>query len=404
MIYRQLGRTGLVVSQLGFGAMRMPMKEVDGKQLVDRELAIPMFQRAFEKGLNYIDTAVGYCNEDSQRVVGEAVRSWLVRKNSTSALVGATTTPSLVGGGSTPPHTLVISTKNPYYDEDEKEWWTNLENSLERLGVGSIDVYNHHGINWKRYTEDVEPRLSKWMQKAKDQGLIKHICCSFHDTNEALVNLIDTGYVESITLQYNLLNRELEPGIAHAKDKNVGIVVMGPVAGGRLGGSSEVLAKLVPGIGRVPELALRFVLSNPNVTLALSGMSTLQQVEENTDTASDQVSLSASDLQAIQVHTERLAEMAKLYCTGCKYCMPCEQEVNIPHIFEMYNMGQVYGLWEIAREDYARFPDSSWIGGKRADECIECGDCEAKCPQNIQIREQLKAAHLALSARSQPSD
>jgi len=380
MIYRQLGRTGLVVSQLGFGAMRMPMKEVDGKQAVDRELTIPMFLRAFEKGLNYVDTAVGYCNEDSQRVVGEAVKSWRGMKNSANA--------------------LVISTKNPYYGEDEKEWWTNLENSLERLGVGSIDIYNHHGMNWKRYTEDIEPRLSKWMQKAKDQGLVKHICCSFHDTNEALVNLIDTGYVESITLQYNLLNRELEPGIAHAKDKRVGIVVMGPVGGGRLGGSSEVLAKLVPGIGRVPELALRFVLSNPNVTLALSGMSTLQQVEENTDTASDQVSLSASDLQAIQEHVERLAEMAKLYCTGCKYCMPCEQEVNIPHIFEMYNMGQVYGLWDIAREDYATFPDSPWIGGKRADECIECGDCEAKCPQNIQIREQLKAAHLALSARS----
>ena len=381
MIYRQLGRTGLVVSQLGFGAMRLPMKEVEGKKVVDRELAIPMFHRAFEKGLNYVDTAVGYCNEDSQRVVGEAVRSWPGRANAT--------------------HSLVISTKNPYYGEDEKEWWTNLENSLERLGVESIDVYNHHGINWKRYSEDVQPRVSKWMQKAKDQGLIKHICTSFHDTNEALVNLVDTGYVESITLQYNLLNRELEPGIAHAKEKNVGIVVMGPVAGGRLGGSSEVLGTLVLGIGRVPELALRFVLSNPNVTLALSGMSTLQQVEENTDTASDQVSLSTGDLQAIKLHTERLAEMAKLYCTGCKYCMPCEQEVNIPHIFEMYNMGQVYGLWDIAREDYATFPDSPWIGGKRADECIECGDCEAKCPQNILIREQLKAAHLALSARSQ---
>jgi hypothetical protein len=77
--------------------------------------------------------------------------------------------------------------------------------------------------------------------------------------------------------------------------------------------------------------------------------------------------------------------------------MPCSQEVNIPHIFEMYNLGQVYGLWEIARQDYARFPDSPWIGGKRADECIECGDCEVKCPQHIPIREQLKVAHTALS-------
>ena len=378
MIYRQLGRTGLMVSQLGFGAMRMPMVKVNGEDVVDRELTIPMFHRAFDKGLNYVDSAVGYCNQDSQRVVGEAVRSWT--------------------GKDRAKYPIVISTKNPYYDEDEEAWWTNLENSLERLGVSSIDVYNHHGINWQRYTESVEPRISKWMLKAKDQGLIKHICTSFHDTNEALVNLIDTGYVESITLQYNLLNRALEPGIAHAKEKNVGIVVMGPVAGGRLGGPSEVLAKLVPGIARVPELALRFVLSNPNVTVALSGMSTMQQVEENTDTASDEVSLSDEDLQAIRVHVERLAEMAKLYCTGCRYCLPCEQEVNIPYIFEMYNMGNVYGLWDIARQYYATFPDSPWIGGKRADECIECGDCEAKCPQGIQIREQLKAAHLALTS------
>lgn len=376
MIYRQLGRTGLTVSQLGFGAMRLPMLDVNGSQVVNRDLAIPMFHSAFNAGLNYVDTAVGYCNQDSQRVVGEALRSWDGRLKAQ--------------------HPIVISTKNPYYGADEKEWWTNLENSLERLGVSSIDIYNHHGINWERYTNEVELHMSKWMQKAKDQGLIQHICCSFHDSNAALINLIDTGYVESITLQYNLLNRELEPGIAHAKEQNVGIVVMGPVAGGRLGSSSQVLTGLVPGIERVPELALRFVLSNPGVTVALSGMSTLQQVEENLITASDQISLSPEDIAAIRQHVDRLAEMANLYCTGCKYCLPCDQEVNIPYIFEMYNLGQVYGLWDVARENYEKFPDSPWIGGKRADECIECGDCEEKCPQRIQIREQLKTAHAAL--------
>ena len=376
MIYRRLGRTGLQVSQLGFGAMRLPMKNAEGSQTVDRELALPMFMRAFENGLNYIDTAVGYCNQDSQRVVGEAVKMWNSRGK--------------------PGYPIIISTKNPYYGDDEKTWWTNLENSLDRLGMQSIDIYNHHGLNWKRYQFDVEPHMAKWMQKAKDQGLIQHISCSFHDSNEALVKIIDTGYVESITLQYNLLNRELEPGIAYAKEKNVGIVVMGPVGGGRLGSSSDVLAKLVPGIERVPELALRFVLSNPGVTLALSGMSTLQQVEENTQTASDRVSLSPADTQAIRQHSERLAEMAKLYCTGCKYCMPCAQDVNIAHIFELYNLAQIYGLWEVARGDYASFPTSPWVGGKRANECIECGDCEEKCPQHIRICEQLKAAHAAL--------
>ena len=376
MIYRQLGRTGLTVSQLGFGAMRLPMIEVNGSQVVDRELAIPMFHRAFEAGLNYVDTAVGYCNQDSQRVVGEALQSWPgAQRPSTRS--------------SSPPRIPITARTRKSGGRTWRTAWSDWK-------CRSIDIYNHHGINWERYTKDVEPHVSKWMLKAKDQGLIKHICCSFHDSNEALVNLIDTGYVESITLQYNLLNRELEPGIAHAQEKNVGIVVMGPVAGGRLGASSQVLTGLVPGIERVPELALRFVLSNPNVTVALSGMSTLQQVEENLATASDQISLSPEDVAAIRQHVDRLAEMANLYCTGCKYCLPCTQEVNIPYIFEMYNLGQVYGLWDVARENYEKFPDSPWIGGKRADECIECGDCEEKCPQRIQIREQLKTAHAAL--------
>jgi predicted aldo/keto reductase-like oxidoreductase len=371
MIYRMLGGTGYKVSQLGFGAMRLPMTEVNGERVVDRDLAIPMIHRAFEAGLNYIDSAVGYCNQDSQRAVGEALKGWRDK--------------------------IVVSTKNHYYGEDEKEWWTHLENSLERLDVDYIDIYNHHGINWKRYVEDVEPRVSKWMHKAYDQGLIKHICCSFHDSNEALIKLVGTGYVESITLQYNLLYRDLEEGIAHAHDKNVGIVVMGPVAGGRLGVRSEVLAEMVPGVERVPELALRFVLANPNVTLALSGMSTMQHVTENTAVAADEVSLSESDVALIREQLERLSEMAKLYCTGCEYCMPCPQGVKIPRIFELYNLGQVYGLWGVAREGYARMPERH-DGGKQADECIECGECEEKCPQNIAIRDQLKAAHAALTA------
>ena len=368
MIYRQLGSTGYTVSQLGFGAMRLPMVEVDGTQVVDRDLAIPMFHRAFEAGVNYVDTAVGYCNQDSQRVVGEALKGWR--------------------------HKIVLSTKNHYYGEDEAEWWQHLENSLERLGVDSIDIYNHHYLTWERYVEAVEPHLSKWMWKARDQGLIKHICTSFHDSNEALIDLVNTGYPESITLQYNLLNRTLEEGIAYAKEKGVGVVVMGPVAGGRLGASSEVLSGLVPGIDRVPELALRFVLSNPNVTIALSGMSTMQHVEENIVTAADEVSLSPEDARLIQGHMERLSEMAKLYCTGCGYCQPCPSEVNIPRIFELYNMGQVYGLWGPARAAYKSVLER----GKGADECVECGECEEKCPQNIEIRDQLKAAHEALTA------
>jgi len=204
MQYTTLGRTGLSVSRLGFGAMRLPMQG----DTVDRELAVPMIRRAFEAGVTYIDTAMFYCNEDSQRVVGEALKGWRER--------------------------VVLSTKNNYFAADEKTWWTNLENSLERLDVQNIDIYNTHGINADVYEQFVLPHILKWMEKAKDQGLIKHLCTSFHGTREFFRRMVDDGFYESVTLQYNLLNRDFEDEIAYAKAAGMGIVVMGPVGGGRL--------------------------------------------------------------------------------------------------------------------------------------------------------------------------
>lgn len=366
MIYRELGNTGLKVSQLGFGAMRLPMVGEGEGARVNRELAIPLLHAAFDAGLNYVDTAVGYGNQDSQRAVGDALKGYRDR--------------------------IVISTKNGEY-EDEDVWQQNLENSLERLQVDAIDIYNHHGINWERYVTRVEPRLSKLMQRAKDQGLIRHIGASFHDNNENLINLINTGYVSVITLQYNMLDRRLEEGIALAHERGIGIVVMGPVAGGRLGVDSDVLRAFIPGVERVPELALRFVLSNPNVTVALSGMSAMQHVQENVDVASNGRTLTGDELLVIEEQLARLKAMANLYCTGCEYCLPCPQQVNIPYIFAKYNEARVYGLWGAARESYRAW---RWVSGTRADACVDCGLCEAKCPQGIPIRAQLKEAHAAL--------
>ena len=336
MLYRELGRTGLKVSQLGFGAMRLPMVGQGEEAKINRELSTPMIHRAIELGVTYFDTAIGYCNQDSQRALGEALKGKR--------------------------ETLVISTKNHYYGDSEKEWWTNLENSLERLQTSYIDIYNHHGIGWKSYTDCVKPRLSKWMQKAKDQKLIRHICSSFHDSAEAMRNIVDTSYVEVMTVQYNMLDRGLEESIAYAHEKGVGVVVMGPVGGGRLGASSEVLATMIPNINRVPELALRFVLANPNVSVALSGMSEMAHVEENAAIASDPVALRPDHQAAILAHLDRLKEMAGLYCTGCNYCKPCPNKVDIPGVFQRYNMGRVYGLWDHARQSYSHLMQKGEAG------------------------------------------
>ena len=371
MIYRELGRTGLKVSQLSFGAMRLPMTGEGDKKHVDRDLAIPMLHRAFDAGVNYVDSAVFYCSHDSQQTVGEAIKG---RRDE-----------------------IIVSTKNHWYG-DEAGWWHHLDYSLKSLDVDYIDVYNHHGINWTKWTESVEPLLSKLMVRARDQGLIRHICCSFHDNNENLMSLVDTGYPESITLQYNMLDRQLEEGIAYAHDKGIGVVVMGAAAGGKLGAASEVFESLIPGIGRVPELALRFVLSNPNVSCVISGMSDMRQVEENLASSADATELSAGDRAAIAEHVERLGEMTRTYCTACGYCMPCNAgHVNIPEVFAAYSQGRVYGFWDHAQEAYEKIAtgeDDTRNG--TAEACTQCGECEGLCPQDLPIRERMQEIAAAM--------
>ncbi|MHC4562225.1 MAG: aldo/keto reductase [Planctomycetota bacterium] len=371
MIYRTLGRTGLKVSQLGFGCMRLPMVGEGDDAHVDTDATIAMLHRAFEAGVTYVDTAVFYCKADSQRAVGEALRGWRDK--------------------------VVLSTKNHYYEDDESAWWGNLEDSLRLLQTDVIDIYNCHGVSWDRYTNAIEPRVYGWLEKARDQGLIRHICCSFHDNNDALMKVVDTGRFESITLQYNMADTQLAEGIAHARASGMGVVVMGPVGGGMLAEDSEVLGQFVPGISSTAELAIRFVLSNPNVSVALSGMTKMADVESNLTASADEVSLSEEDCRRIDERMAELKTMAELYCTGCKYCLPCPSGVAIPQVFHDYNRGRVYGLWDAARGAYGRI--GAYDGGesKKADACSDCGECEDKCPQNIPIRKQLAEAHSVLA-------
>ncbi len=367
MQYAVLGKTGLKVSRLGFGCMRLPMKSATE---VDRDLAIPMLRRGFELGINYFDTAVGYCAGDSQRVLGEAMED--IRDK------------------------VILSTKNHHYDKADKAgWWKNLEDSLERLRVDCIDVYNLHMLNYDRFEEavDGEDGLYQELLKAKEQGLIEHICHSFHGSNESLVKCIDTGLFESITVQYNLLDRHLEEGIAHAHEKGLGVTIMGPVGGGRLGYPSDKASELVGGVKSTPELALRFVLSNPNVTIALSGMQNLQQLEENVATVSSLGALTEEDHEQIEEAVRERKELLGLYCTGCGYCMPCPEGVDIPANLEILNIERVFGLTDHARAKYAA------LGGKAAF-CRLCGKCLEECPQDLDIPARLAEVVAVLDERA----
>jgi len=373
MQYRPFGNTGIEISALGFGAMRLPSKQVEGKTVFDYEESARMIQRAYELGVNYFDTAPYYCDGESEIIVGKAIKGFRDK--------------------------IYLSTKNPIEDGSGEHFRERLEKSLKNLDTDYIDFYHMWGINLESYNNDInipggplEAAL-----KAKEEGLIRHICFSFHDKAENLFTLIDTGNFETLLCQYNLLDRSNEAAIAYAKEKGLGVVVMGPVGGGRLGTPSAAIANLLPGkVKSSAEIALRFVITNPGVSCALSGMGTMAMVEENARIASNVEPLSQEELLQINGSMEENKKMADLYCTGCNYCMPCPHDVNIPLNFQLMNYHRVYGITQYAKEQYAQIGKFDWMKGKNAAACIECGICEEKCPQKLEIRKQLKETAAAL--------
>jgi predicted aldo/keto reductase-like oxidoreductase len=377
MQYREFGQTGLKVSALGFGAMRLPMDR--GGQHVDEQDAIRVMVRALELGVNYLDTAPAYCRRESERVVGQAVKAWTKAGNPRP----------------------IVSTKNPVDDKTAKRWRYWLESSLKQLDVDYIDVYHMWSISWSEYRDKIDVRGGPLPEarKAKEEGLIRHVAFSLHDSAENLFKVIDTDNFESMTVQYNLLNREHEKAISHAHQKGLGVAIMGPVAGGRLITPSPDIEKMQPVKAMsTPELALRFVLSHPGVSIALSGMNTVQQVEENCATASTTSQLTLEERERVQLALDEVKGLAELYCTGCGYCLPCPHGVNIPANFEYLNYLRVYGLKEKAKDLYAQLGEEGSSGtGLKAEDCQHCGQCERKCPQRIPIQYWLEEAAWELS-------
>ena len=375
MQYTEFGKTGIQVSRLGFGCMRFPSREVDGKKVLDEEESIRMMHRAMELGVNYFDTAPGYCEKQSEIIVGKALKG---RRDK-----------------------VYLSTKYPSEEASGDDLERKLETSLKKLDTDYIDFYHMWGISLKTFVErlDTPDGPMARARKLRDAGVIRHISFSFHDAPENMIEIIrrGEGVFASVLCQYNLLDRANEDAIAYAHEQGLGVTIMGPVGGGRLGAPSKVIQDLLPGkVQSSAEMALRFVMNNRNVNIALSGMSSMDMVEENAAVASNMEPLTPEEEARIAASLEENRRLADLYCTGCNYCMPCPKGINIPEIFKMMNYHRVYGLTKFARDNYARIGKDPWLNFQNAAACVQCGACEKKCPQHLHIREQLRAAHEAL--------
>jgi len=378
MQYRQFGKLDWKCSVLGFGAMRLPQLGNEMISPINEPEAIRMIRYAIDHGVNYVDTAAIYNMGGSEKVVGQALRDGYRQK-------------------------VKLATKlTAFMLKSSSEFDKFFNDQLERLQTDKIDFYLLHGIDrdfWKMFKEW---KAIQFIEKKMAAGQIKNIGFSFHDEYKLFKEIIDSyDNWTFCQIQYNYMdvNRQAgRRGVEYAASKGLAIVVMEPIRGGLLANKPPAeVAQIWKGTDRkwsLAEWALRWVWNQPEISLALSGMSTMKQVEENLAIADRSAvgQLDSKDLALLNEVRKVYEKITPVPCSNCRYCMPCENGVSIPFILGLYNDLEVFK----SREAYLRYK-MFFEEGHGADKCQDCGKCEQACPQKIDIPACLKKAHEALN-------
>lgn len=377
MKYRKLTGTNYEPSVLAFGCMRMPVIDGDyGK--IDEEKAIEMIRYALDHGINYIDTAYPYHEENSEIVVGKALKDGYREK-------------------------AILVTKNPTWKiEKYEDFEIYLDEQLEKLGVEYLDIYLLHALNKERW-EKIHPLgCLKFLDEMKAKGKIKAAAFSIHDDYDFFKTVIDSYGWNLAMIQMNYMDIEEQTtvkAIEYAESKGVNIAIMEPLKGGQLANLPESVTNLWQDDLKISpvERAFRWAANFENVKVILSGMSTLDQMKENIELADRlEVGLVTEEEQKVYLKVKAtIEERTKVPCTVCRYCMPCPAGVNIPGNFVTYNKAYMYEDLEAARYTY----QVKYTEKQRASACVECGQCEAACPQNIKIIDRLKEVDQVLSEK-----
>lgn len=363
MKYRSMGQTGIEVSALGFGAMRLPIiTDENGNASIHEEEAIKMIRTAIDHGVNYVDTAYPYHNGMSEILVGKALQDGYREK-------------------------AMVATKSPVWlikSEDDFERY--LEEQLHKLEIDSIDFYLLHALSLQRFQDIVlKYDLIPKMIEAKKKGKIKHMGFSFHDNWDAFKTIVDsTDAWDFCQIQMNYIdvnNQATIQGMEYAASKGLGIIIMEPLLGGKLANPPKNVEAALCESKTPVEWALDFLWNREEVSIILSGMSDMQQTLDNLEYAnrSSIGMLEEKDIAMLAKAKEIYDTMALVSCTKCEYCMPCPFGLHIPKTFEAYNKTASVGMKE-AKELYDTIET-------KADACRRCRKCEKVCPQSIKISE-----------------
>jgi len=361
--YRIFGKTGKKVSVLGFGCMRLPVLDNDNGKVNIPE-ATRMLHYAIEHGVNYIDTAYTYHEGKGEQAVAKALEGYRSK--------------------------VYLATKLPVWNVEKHEDMERLlDEQLQRLNTDVIDFYLVHSLNRNYWKKLVDLDLFDFLHRVKEKGKVQHLGFSFHDDYDQFVTIVDSFPWEFCQIQYNYLDENFQAGtkgLKYAHRKGLGVAIMEPLRGGTLVKGlipeAKELIESVPGLNPA-ELALKWVWSHPEVAVVLSGMSEMANVVDNVRySENSETELLPEEKEIIGQIQKLYRQRAKVNCTACKYCMPCPSGVDIPQCLEYYNQALMHDDVKRARFWYNR------IG--KASNCIECGNCETGCPQNIKIIDTLK--------------
>jgi len=377
MQYRQFGRSGRKVSALGFGAMRLPVFDGDMSRINEPE-AIRMTRFAIDRGVDYVDTAYPYHGGTGEAFVGRALGDGYRQR-------------------------VTLATKMPVWlIESEADFDRYLNEQLERLRTDHVDFYLLHALNDLSWPKVKALNVLAWGERAMASGRIGGLGFSFHDGGPVFIDIInDYDQWALAQVQYNYMDACSQAGttgVRYAAERGIPVVVMEPLRGGQLAQRPPQAVQEVwstaPLRRTLADWALQWLWDQPEVSLVLSGMSTMQQVEENLASAerSGVGTLTREEHALIERVREAFLARRGVPCTGCGYCLPCPSGVRIPEVFVFYNEALVYDDLVRARMSYR------WVDEEhRASQCTRCGHCEPLCPQHIAIPDRLADAEKLLT-------
>jgi len=395
MKYRKFGSTDFKVSALGLGCMRLPTKKLMPLQ-ADMPKSIKLIKGAVDKGINYIDTAWVYHFGASEKIVGIALQDGYREK-------------------------VHLVTKSPLFLVNKAEDFDKfLNKQLKKLQTDCIDTYLFHAMNKSGVEKLKKYNLIDKMIKAKKDGKIKYIGFSFHDTLLVFKEIVDFYHWDVVQIQYNYMDTAIQAtteGLKYAAEKGMAVVIMEPLKGGKLANPPDEAWEVMKRskIERSPvDWALQYLWNLPEVSVVLSGMGNLQMLNENCDSAdrSGVNSLHEEDLNIIDDLIKVYRKKILVPCTSCKYCLPCPSGVNIPQNFALLNNVALeksnVRKW-LHKRDYNKMANSTKRLNKtksngNASLCTNCGICLEKCPQEINIPDELKNVHLILKKGKKISD